>query len=268
MSLCDRLPTKSAAARKVTFPTAPLPPSYPRATEPRPGFVGLAWASLVLGIVGVMCSAVPVLNAVTMLGAIVGVVLGGIALFGFRKRLAAIGTVSCALAVVFTVSSPTTVPNQPVSPVPSSIAPRAPVEPAAALPPPISPAPEVSPAPVAPVPPTTVAHQAVPTSPAERVKTPSERTPVAAQPAGPQLAAPQLAAPQLAAPQPVAPRPVAPQPVATRPVVPQWDSSGAGGAYYENCAAARAAGVAPIRSGAPGYRSELDRDHDGTACDK
>jgi hypothetical protein len=92
-----------------------------------------------------MCSAVPILNAVTMLGAIVGVVLGGIALFGFRKRLAAIGTVSCALAVVFTVSSPATVPNQPVSPAPPSIVPRAPVDPAAALPLPISPAPEASP---------------------------------------------------------------------------------------------------------------------------
>jgi hypothetical protein len=263
MSLCDRLPTESVAARKVTFPTGPLPPSYPRATvsEPRPGFVGLAWASLLLGIVGVMCSAVPVLNAVTMLGAIVGVVLGGIALFGFRKRLAAIGTVSCVLAVVFTVSSPATVPNQPVSPAPSMVAPRAPVGSPAALPaPPVSPAPKVSPAPRAPVSPTTAGRQAITTSPTERVKTPSERAPVAAQ----------VAAPQLVAPQPVAPRPVAPQPVATRPVVPQWDhdSSGAGGAYYESCAAARAAGVAPIRSGEPGYRSELDRDHDGTACDK
>jgi hypothetical protein len=126
--------------------------------------------------------------------------------------------------------------------------------------PPVSPAPKVSPAPLAPVPPTTVGRQATTTLPAERVKTPRERAPVAAQ----------VAAPQLVAPQPVAPRPVAPQPVATRPVVPQWDhdSSGPGGSYYENCAAARAAGVAPIRSGEPGYRSELDRDHDGTACDK
>ena len=260
MSLCDRLPTESVAARKVTFPTAPLPPSYSRATvtEPRPGFVGLAWASLLLGIVGVMCSAVPVLNAVSMLGAIVGVVLGGIALFGFRKRLAAIGTVSCALAVVFTVSSPATVPNQPVSPAPSSLAPRPPVEPASALPPPTSPAPGISPAPQASAPPTTAARRAVSTSPAEHVKTPSQWMPVAAQPAGPQVAASH------------APRPIAAPPVATRPVVPQWDhgSDGAGGAYYENCAAARAAGVAPISSGEPGYRSGLDRDHDGTACDK
>lgn len=37
--------------------------------------------------------------------------------------------------------------------------------------------------------------------------------------------------------------------------------------YYANCDAARAAGVAPIPRGAPGYRSGLDRDNDGTACD-
>lgn len=257
MSLCDQLPTRTVAARKVTFPTAPAHRSYPRSTvtQPRPRFVGLAWASLLLGIVGVMCSAVPLLNAVTMLGAIVGVALGGTALFGFRKRLAAIGTVSCALAVVFTVSSPATVANQPAGPAPLMVAPRAPVEAPAALPaPPVSPKPEVSPAPAAPVSPTTAARRAVPTPPAERVKTPSEQTPVAA---------------QLVAPQPVVPRPVAPQPVATQPVVPQWDyDSSAGSVYYENCAAAPAAGVAPIEYGEPGYRPALDRDHDGTACGK
>lgn len=39
-------------------------------------------------------------------------------------------------------------------------------------------------------------------------------------------------------------------------------------AYYANCDAARAAGVAPISKGQPGYRSGLDRDGDGIACDK
>lgn len=38
-------------------------------------------------------------------------------------------------------------------------------------------------------------------------------------------------------------------------------------AYYRNCDAARAAGVAPIPAGAPGYRSELDGDADGLACE-
>ena len=37
--------------------------------------------------------------------------------------------------------------------------------------------------------------------------------------------------------------------------------------YYKNCTAARAAGAAPIYSGQPGYRSALDRDGDGIACE-
>jgi micrococcal nuclease len=41
----------------------------------------------------------------------------------------------------------------------------------------------------------------------------------------------------------------------------------AASAYYANCAAARAAGVAPLHEGEPGYRSGLDRDHDGVACE-
>ena len=38
-------------------------------------------------------------------------------------------------------------------------------------------------------------------------------------------------------------------------------------AYYPNCDAARAAGVAPIRIGQPGYRDDLDGDDDGIACE-
>lgn len=45
------------------------------------------------------------------------------------------------------------------------------------------------------------------------------------------------------------------------------DSSG-GSAYYPNCAAARAAGVAPLYRGQPGYRPGLDRDNDGVACER
>ncbi|MEU8886845.1 excalibur calcium-binding domain-containing protein [Streptomyces sp. NPDC048442] len=37
--------------------------------------------------------------------------------------------------------------------------------------------------------------------------------------------------------------------------------------YYKNCAAARAAGVAPIKEGQPGYGRHLDRDGDGVGCD-
>ena len=40
-----------------------------------------------------------------------------------------------------------------------------------------------------------------------------------------------------------------------------------GGVYFPNCAAARAAGAAPIRRGQPGYALHLDRDRDGIACE-
>ncbi|MGW5638647.1 excalibur calcium-binding domain-containing protein [Streptomyces sp. NPDC003832] len=36
---------------------------------------------------------------------------------------------------------------------------------------------------------------------------------------------------------------------------------------FENCAAARAVGAAPVRRGEPGYGSHLDRDNDGIGCD-
>jgi len=39
------------------------------------------------------------------------------------------------------------------------------------------------------------------------------------------------------------------------------------GGAYPNCAAARAAGAAPIQRGEPGYGSHLDRDNDGIACE-
>jgi hypothetical protein len=37
--------------------------------------------------------------------------------------------------------------------------------------------------------------------------------------------------------------------------------------YYPNCAAARAAGAAPLHRGEPGYSRKLDRDGDGVACE-
>jgi len=45
--------------------------------------------------------------------------------------------------------------------------------------------------------------------------------------------------------------------------VARYDSA----VYYANCAAARAAGVAPLHVGDPGYRKGLDRDGDGIACE-
>lgn len=39
------------------------------------------------------------------------------------------------------------------------------------------------------------------------------------------------------------------------------------GAYYPGCDAARAAGVAPLFAGEPGYREDMDGDLDGIACE-
>ncbi|WP_409183911.1 excalibur calcium-binding domain-containing protein [Amycolatopsis sp. VS8301801F10] len=55
----------------------------------------------------------------------------------------------------------------------------------------------------------------------------------------------------------------APPPVEDAPE-PEQPSS----AYYKNCAAAKAAGAAPLHRGDPGYRPGLDRDGDGVACER
>ena len=39
------------------------------------------------------------------------------------------------------------------------------------------------------------------------------------------------------------------------------------GAHYSGCDDARAAGVAPLYIGEPGYRTEMDGDDDGVACE-
>ena len=49
---------------------------------------------------------------------------------------------------------------------------------------------------------------------------------------------------------------------------PQQDPKKSTSTYYANCTEAKAAGAAPMYEGDPGYRSGLDRDHDGIACDK
>jgi hypothetical protein len=43
---------------------------------------------------------------------------------------------------------------------------------------------------------------------------------------------------------------------------------GPGNVYYASCAALRAAGAAPIRVGRTGYRTGLDSNRNGTACDR
>jgi hypothetical protein len=61
------------------------------------------------------------------------------------------------------------------------------------------------------------------------------------------------------APAPTAPPAPAPAPATTEAQAPS--------AYYAKCDDARAAGVAPLHRGDPGYRAGLDRDGDGIACE-
>ncbi|SFR22227.1 Excalibur calcium-binding domain-containing protein [Lentzea waywayandensis] len=68
-------------------------------------------------------------------------------------------------------------------------------------------------------------------------------------------------------PAPVVAPPVAPQPVAPKPQ-PAPAPPPPAAAYYANCAAAKAAGAAPLYRGQPGYRAGLDGDGDGKACEK
>lgn len=78
---------------------------------------------------------------------------------------------------------------------------------------------------------------------------------VAPVPQAPAYQAPEQPAYQAPEPQ----QPVAPEPAYQEPQ--------GGAVYYPNCAAARAAGAAPLSVGSPGYSSKLDRDGDGTACE-
>ena len=54
---------------------------------------------------------------------------------------------------------------------------------------------------------------------------------------------------------PAAPAPAAPAPAPAVPVT------------FQNCAAVRAAGAAPIRPGDPGWEQKFDGDGDGVGCD-
>ncbi len=49
--------------------------------------------------------------------------------------------------------------------------------------------------------------------------------------------------------------------------VPAKSTAKKSAVYYKNCAAAKKAGAAPLYRGHPGYRSALDRDNDGIACE-
>lgn len=68
------------------------------------------------------------------------------------------------------------------------------------------------------------------------------------------------------APTPTPAPTIAPTPVPT-PAPTIAPAPAAQSAYYANCTAAKQAGVAPIYRGQAGYRSALDRDNDGIACE-
>ncbi len=89
----------------------------------------------------------------------------------------------------------------------------------------------------------------------EQAPAPHSQVTEAAPPAQPAPAPVQVA--------PVAPAP--PPPVAVAPIAPVAPQAKT--AYYANCDAARAAGTAPLSTGDTGYRSGLDRDSDGLACE-
>lgn len=60
--------------------------------------------------------------------------------------------------------------------------------------------------------------------------------------------------------------PIVQTPTPAPPAPPAPPAAGAD-VFYANCAAARAAGAAPILAGQPGYSRKLDRDGDGIACE-
>jgi hypothetical protein len=102
---------------------------------------------------------------------------------------------------------------------------------------------------------TTTARRAPTTAPSTTTTVP----PTTAPPAPPPTAPPTTAArviPVVPVPSP-APPPPAPEPP------PAPSPSGA----FANCAAARAAGAAPVYRGDPGYGPHLDRDDDGVGCE-
>ena len=76
------------------------------------------------------------------------------------------------------------------------------------------------------------------------------------------------AAPTTTTPTTVAPTTAAPAPTTTwapPPSPSEAPAAPAGG--YANCAAARAAGAAPVHIGEPGYAPRLDGDGDGVGCE-
>jgi hypothetical protein len=101
---------------------------------------------------------------------------------------------------------------------------------------------------------------------------PAATAPAATAPAAtaPAVTAPAVTAPAVTAPAataPAAPAVTVPTPATTAPATKGAVTTAPAGVYYSNCDAVRAAGKAPLHTGDPGYRSGLDRDGDGIACE-
>ncbi|MFA7295622.1 MAG: excalibur calcium-binding domain-containing protein [Dehalococcoidia bacterium] len=82
-------------------------------------------------------------------------------------------------------------------------------------------------------------------------------------------AAPRSTSQTTATPAPAAPSTATTAPTSNAPTTqpPSSTATVAASVSYPSCDAARAAGVAPMKRGEPGYRPGLDRDNDGIACD-
>ena len=96
-----------------------------------------------------------------------------------------------------------------------------------------------------------------PTTTTTTTTTTTSTTPVSTSPAAVPTTTDAVDLPPVDAPR----TPYVPDTTATLPSAPS-------GVYYSSCAEARDAGAAPLYRGEPGYRSGLDRDGDGIACDR
>ena len=88
------------------------------------------------------------------------------------------------------------------------------------------------------------------------------------QAAAQQVAAEQAAAAQAAAAQAAAEQAARDAAARQAVPVPAPAAPAPSSVYYANCAAAKAAGAAPLYAGQPGYRPAMDGDSDGVACER
>ncbi|SDH12259.1 hypothetical protein SAMN05216553_11692 [Lentzea fradiae] len=97
----------------MTHPPQHIQTRQPVETRKPSRFGSLAWTAVVLGLVGVACSWVILLNTYSAIVAVVGVVLGVVALFGTRKLVAVIGVVLCVAAVTVSVLTQRSAAEEP-----------------------------------------------------------------------------------------------------------------------------------------------------------